>query len=69
VAHVAIECTGDWVHLPCIVPRDTSHGVSPCLPVNASRLGSLQEIVTDVKGGLLFEPGNTSNLAEKVCWA
>lgn len=37
-------------------------------PVIASRLGSLGEILEDGVTGLLFEPGNAQDLAEKVNW-
>jgi len=37
-------------------------------PVLASRLGALEEIVDDCKTGLLFEPGNPEDLAQKVHW-
>jgi len=36
------------------------------VPVIISRLGALEEIVEDGKTGLLFEPGNPKDLAEKV---
>jgi glycosyltransferase involved in cell wall biosynthesis len=36
------------------------------LPVIASRLGSLSEIVNDEINGLLFEAGNSQDLAQKV---
>jgi glycosyltransferase involved in cell wall biosynthesis len=39
------------------------------LPVIASRLGSMAEIVADGKTGLLFEPGNAEDLAAKIQWA
>jgi glycosyltransferase involved in cell wall biosynthesis len=39
------------------------------VPVIASRLGSMAEIVRDGETGLLFEPGNSDDLAEKVRWA
>ena len=38
------------------------------LPVVASRLGSLEEMVLDGRTGLLFEPGSADDLAEKVSW-
>lgn len=41
-----------------------SHG----LPVVASRLGSMEEIVEDGTTGLLFEAGNVEDLAEKAIW-
>jgi len=37
-------------------------------PVIASRLGSMAELVEDGKTGLLFEPGNAEDLAEKITW-
>ncbi|MCY1216195.1 D-inositol-3-phosphate glycosyltransferase [compost metagenome] len=39
------------------------------LPVIASRLGSMLELVEDGTTGLLFEPGNAKDLAAKVRWA
>jgi glycosyltransferase involved in cell wall biosynthesis len=42
-----------------------SHG----LPVIASRLGAMEEIVNDGITGLHFEPGNSDDLALKVKWA
>ncbi|HOJ43553.1 MAG TPA: glycosyltransferase family 4 protein [Syntrophorhabdaceae bacterium] len=37
-------------------------------PVIASRLGAMAELVEDGKTGLLFEPGNSEGLAEKIRW-
>jgi len=39
------------------------------VPVIASRLGAMAEIVQEGRTGLLFTPGNAQNLAEKVQWA
>ena len=39
------------------------------VPVIASRLGAIPELVRDGETGLLFEPGNASDLATKVRWA
>jgi glycosyltransferase involved in cell wall biosynthesis len=39
------------------------------LPVIASRHGALAELVQDGRTGLLFEPGNASDLAQKLTWA
>jgi glycosyltransferase involved in cell wall biosynthesis len=39
------------------------------LPVIASRLGAMAEIVEDGRTGLLFEPENPEDLADKVAWA
>jgi glycosyltransferase involved in cell wall biosynthesis len=38
-------------------------------PIVCSRLGAMQEIVTDLETGLHFAPGNPDDLAEKVTWA
>lgn len=39
------------------------------LPVIASRIGALSEIIDDRKTGLLFEPGSHKSLAESIMWA
>jgi len=39
------------------------------LPVLASRLGAMAELVEDGRTGLLFEPGNPEDLAARVAWA
>ena len=39
------------------------------LPVIASRLGAMAEIVEYGRMGLLFEPDNAQDLANKVAWA
>ncbi len=39
------------------------------LPVIASRLGALQSLVEDARTGLLFEPGNARDLADRLAWA
>lgn len=39
------------------------------LPVIASRLGSMAELVADGETGLLFEAGNPDDLAQKIAWA
>lgn len=39
------------------------------LPVIASRLGAMAELVEDQRTGLLFEPGSDEDLAQKVSWA
>jgi len=38
-------------------------------PIIASNVGSVKELVTDHRNGLLFEPGNSGDLAEKTRWA
>jgi glycosyltransferase involved in cell wall biosynthesis len=55
----------EWYEgFPMVLVEAFSHG----LPVIASKLGSLAEIVTSNKTGLLFEPGNSNDLADKVRW-
>lgn len=49
---------------PMVLVEAFSHG----LPVVASRLGSMAEIVEDGVTGLLFEAGNADDLAKKVRW-
>jgi glycosyltransferase involved in cell wall biosynthesis len=39
------------------------------VPVLASRLGAMAELVDDGHTGLLFRPGDPQDLAAKVCWA
>jgi glycosyltransferase involved in cell wall biosynthesis len=39
------------------------------LPVIASRLGSMAEIISDGKTGLLFTPGDAADMVRKVKWA
>ncbi len=46
---------------PLVILEAMSHG----LPVIASRIGGLGELVDDGLTGLLFEPGNASDLASK----
>lgn len=39
------------------------------LPVIASRIGALADLVRDGETGLLFEPGNPQDLVDKMAWA
>lgn len=50
-------------------PRTLVEAFGCALPVIASRLGALAELVEDGKTGLLFEPGNAKDLAKKMRWA
>jgi glycosyltransferase involved in cell wall biosynthesis len=50
-------------------PRTLVEAFASGLPVIASRIGALAELVTDGVTGLLFEPGNAHDLAEKMAWA
>ena len=50
-------------------PRTIVEAFAQALPVIASRLGSLAEIVEDGVTGLLFEPGDPGDLAARLEWA
>jgi glycosyltransferase involved in cell wall biosynthesis len=50
-------------------PRAIVEAFSCGLPVIASRLGALADIVDDGVTGLLFAPGDAKDLAEKMAWA
>ena len=50
-------------------PRTIVEAFASGVPVIASRLGSLAEVVSDGKTGLLFNPGDDEDLASKLAWA
>ncbi|MBC7162768.1 MAG: glycosyltransferase family 4 protein [Immundisolibacter sp.] len=50
-------------------PRTIVEAFACGLPVIASRIGALADIVRDGQTGLLFEPGNARDLADRVAWA
>lgn len=50
-------------------PRTLVEAYACGLPVIASRLGAMAELVRDGETGLLFEPGNAADLAQKMQWA
>jgi glycosyltransferase involved in cell wall biosynthesis len=50
-------------------PRTLVEALGCGLPVIASRIGALAELVKDGETGLLFEPGNAEDLAQKMRWA
>jgi glycosyltransferase involved in cell wall biosynthesis len=50
-------------------PRTLVEAFGCGLPVIASRIGALAELVEDGVTGLLFEPDNAKDLAEKMRWA
>jgi glycosyltransferase involved in cell wall biosynthesis len=50
-------------------PRTIVEAFSCGVPVIASRLGALAGIVRDGVTGLLFDPGNSDELAAKIAWA
>ncbi len=50
-------------------PRTIVEAYAAGVPVIASRLGSLAEVVLDGETGLLFKPGDVQDLADKLQWA
>lgn len=50
-------------------PRTIAEAFSKGLPVIASRLGGMAEIIDDGVTGLLFDVGNGADLADKIAWA
>ncbi len=50
-------------------PRTLAEAYCCGLPVIASRIGALAELVEDGVTGLLFETGNAADLAQKIAWA
>jgi len=49
-------------------PRTIVEAFACGLPVIASRIGALASLVRDGETGILFEPGNPRDLAEKMAW-
>lgn len=55
----------EWFEgFPMVIVEAFAHG----LPVLASKLGSMGEIIEDGITGLFFEPGDARDLALKACW-
>lgn len=50
-------------------PRTLVEAYANGLPVIASRLGAMEELVDHGRSGLLFEPGDASDLARHLAWA
>lgn len=50
-------------------PRTIVEAFACGLPVISSRIGALADIVRNGETGLLFEPGNPRDLADKLTWA
>jgi glycosyltransferase involved in cell wall biosynthesis len=50
-------------------PRTIVEAFACGVPVVASRMGAMAELVQDGRTGLLFDPGNAQDLAQKVAWA
>ena len=51
------------------MPRPLVEAFANALPVIASRIGRLAEIVEPGRNGLLFEPGSARDLARRLAWA
>lgn len=70
--HTAMQSAG-WLVMPSIwyenFPRTLVEAFACGLPVVASRLGALTELVREGETGLLFEPGDAADLAQKMAWA
>ena len=62
----------DFAHLPSewyeAFGRVAAEALACGVPLIASRLGAMEEIVTDGRTGLHFTPGNADDLAAKVDW-
>ena len=50
-------------------PRALVEAFAHGLPVIASRLGALAELIEPGRNGLLFEPGSARDLARRLAWA
>jgi glycosyltransferase involved in cell wall biosynthesis len=51
------------------VPRPVIEAFASSVPVIASRVGMLAEIIEPGRNGLLFEPGSARDLARRLAWA
>lgn len=51
------------------LPKPLIEAYANALPVIASRLGALAELVEPGRNGLLFEPGSSRDLARRLTWA
>ena len=51
------------------MPRSLVEAFANAVPVIASRIGSLAELVEPGRNGLLFEPGSARELARHLMWA
>lgn len=62
-----------WLVMPSIwfenFPRTLLEAFANGLPVIASRLGALPELIEHGRTGLLFEPGSPDDLARHLAWA
>ena len=51
------------------MPRPLVEAFANAVPVIASRIGSLADLVEPGRNGLLFEPGSARDLARQLMWA
>jgi glycosyltransferase involved in cell wall biosynthesis len=51
------------------LPRPLVEAFANTLPVIASRIGRLAELIEPGRNGLLFEPGSARELARRLAWA
>ncbi len=51
------------------MPRPLVEAFANAVPVIASRVGSLAELIEPGRNGLLFEPGSARDLARHLAWA
>lgn len=51
------------------MPRALIEAFANAVPVIASRIGSLADLVEPGRNGLLFEPGSARDLARQLAWA
>ena len=62
-----------YLVLPAIschsVPRPVVEAFANSLPVIASRVGPLAEVIEPGRNGLLFEPGSARDLVRRLAWA
>jgi glycosyltransferase involved in cell wall biosynthesis len=62
-----------WLVMPSIwyenFPRTLVEAFACGLPVIASRLGAMAELIEDGRTGLLFSPGDADDLARTIAWA
>jgi len=65
-ASIALVLPSIWYE--CF-PRTLVEAFACALPVIASRLGPLADLIEDGVTGLLFKPGDAGDLAEKLRWA
>jgi glycosyltransferase involved in cell wall biosynthesis len=70
---VELMASSEYLVVPSVwyenFPRTIVEAYACGLPVIASRLGALEEIVIDGVTGLLFQPGSADDLARVVQWA